>query len=44
MYRVSSNLLKQCVTIVEWKHIFGMIFDDEGPLSLERELAIFERV
>ena len=44
MYRVSSNLVKQCVTIVEWKHIFGMVFDDEGPLSLERELAIFEKV
>lgn len=32
------------VTVVEWKHIFGMVFDDEGTLSLERELAIFVRV
>lgn len=44
LYRVSKNLLKQMVTVVEWKHIFGMVFDDEGPLSLEKELAIFVRV
>jgi len=37
-------MIKQCVTVIEWKHIFGMIFDDEGPLNLERELAIFKRV
>jgi hypothetical protein len=44
LFRVSKNLLKQMVTVVEWKHIFGMVFDEEGPLSLERELAIFVRV
>ena len=44
LFKVSKNLLKQMVTVVEWKHIFGMVFDDEGPLSLERELAIFVRV
>lgn len=44
LYRVSKNMIKQRVTIVEWKHIFGCVFDEAGPLSLERELAIFERV
>jgi len=44
LYRVSKNLINQMVTVVEWKHIFGMIFDDDGPISLERELAIFTRV
>jgi hypothetical protein len=44
MYRVCKNMVKECVTVIEWKHIFGMVFDEDGPLSLERELAIFERV
>lgn len=44
LHRVSKNLVKQMVTVVEWKHIFGMVFDDEGPLSLEKELAIFVKV
>jgi len=44
LFRVSKNLIKQMVTVVEWKHIFGMVFDDDGPLPLEKELAIFVRV
>jgi adenosine deaminase CECR1 len=44
LLRVCRNLIKQCVTVVEWKQIFGMVFDEEGALSLEKELAIFERV
>lgn len=44
LYRTSKNLIKQVVTIVEWKHIFGCVFDEDGVLSLERELAIFERI
>lgn len=44
MYRVAKNLVKEIVTVVEWKHIFGMVFDEDGPISLEREIAIFERV
>lgn len=35
LYRVSKNLLKQMVTVVEWKHIFGMVIDDNGPISIE---------
>lgn len=44
LYRSAKNMVKQVVTVVEWRHIFGMVFDEEGVLSLERELAIFERV
>jgi len=44
LYRVSKNLLRQMVTVVEWKHIFGMVIDENGPISIEKELAIFTRV
>jgi hypothetical protein len=44
LYRVSKIMIKQCITVIEWKHIFGMLFDDNGPLPLDRELAIFEKV
>jgi hypothetical protein len=44
LYRVAKNLVKEMVTVIEWKHIFGMVFDDNGPIGLEREIAIFERV
>ena len=44
MYRASRDLVEQLATVIEWKHIFGMVFDENGPLSLERECAIFERV
>jgi len=26
------------VTVVEWKHIFGMVFDEDGIISIEKEL------
>jgi len=44
LYRVSKNLVKQCVTVIEWKHIFGCVFNEDGPISLKEEIAIFERV
>ena len=44
LFKVSQGLIEQMVTVVEWKHIFGMVFDEDGPISLERELAIFMRV
>ena len=36
--------VEQHVNTVEWRHIFGMCFDDNGVLSLEEELAIFEKI
>jgi len=44
LYRVCKNMIKQMVTVIEFKHIFGGLFDEDGPLSLEREIAIFNRV
>ena len=44
LYRVCKDLVKQMVTVVEWKHIFGMIFNEDGPIGLKEEIAIFERV
>jgi len=44
IYRSSKNYVKEMVTIVEYRHIFGFLFDEEGPLSVERELEIFYRV
>jgi hypothetical protein len=37
-------MIKQCITVVEWKHIFGMVFDEEGPIGVKRECEIFNRV
>lgn len=44
LYRASKNYIKEMVTIVEYRHIFGMVFDDNGPLTVEQELQIFKRV
>jgi hypothetical protein len=44
MYRACRDMISQCVTVVEWKHIFGFVFDEDGPLSLEREIKIFMKV
>jgi hypothetical protein len=44
MYRVSKDYVKEMVTIVEYRHIFGFLFDENGPLTVEQELEIFHRV
>ena len=44
LHRAAKNMIKQTVTVIEWRHILGMVFDEDGVLSLEKELAIFERV
>lgn len=35
LYRVSKNMIKQMVFGVEWKHIFGFLFNEDGPIPLE---------
>ena len=37
-------MLNQHVNVIEWKHIFGMVIDENGPISFEEEIAIFEKV
>jgi len=45
LYRSTKDYIKEMVTVVEYRHIFGCLFDDEGrTLSLKEELAIFDKV
>lgn len=44
LYDVSQRYIEELVSIVEYRHIFGMVFDEDGPLSMEREMAIFHKV
>lgn len=44
LYRASKNIIKQTCTVIEWKHILGCVFDENGPLSIKQEIAIFEYV
>ena len=37
-----KDYIKEQSTIVEIRHIFGCLFNDEGPVSLEDELKLFE--
>ena len=43
--KVFKVFIKQMVFAVEFRHIFGMVIDDDGKsLPLEEELKIFKRV
>lgn len=44
LYRVCEDYIKELVCVCEYRHIFGMLLDENGPLSMEREMAIFKRV
>jgi hypothetical protein len=44
LYRVCKNMIRQCVTVIEWKHIFGMVFNEDGPIGTKGECEIFNRV
>lgn len=44
LYRAAKNIIKQTCTVIEWKHILGCVFDENGPLSIKQEIAIFENV
>lgn len=39
-----KDYVKEMSTIVEIRHIFGSLFDEDGPVSLERELALFKKM
>ena len=42
LYRVTRDLINEMVTVVEYRHILGCLFDDDGnQIPLEQELAIF---
>ena len=45
LYKVSKNFIKELVTVVEYKHIFGMVFDDDhNTIPLKEEIEIFVRM
>ena len=41
MYRACKDAINQMVTVVEFKHIFGHIYDENGPIDLNEELELF---
>ncbi len=41
LIQVSLDYLKEMVTVVEYRHIFGGVFNDDGVISLDAELKIF---
>jgi hypothetical protein len=44
LYKTCKVFIKDMVCVMEQRHIFGVVFDEAGPIGMERELAIFERV
>lgn len=45
LYSVCRESIKEMITVCEFRHIFGMLFDDDHKtISLAEEVAIFERV
>lgn len=45
LYRVCKDFLKECVTVLELKHILGCTYgDDQKPISVAEELAIFKKI
>ena len=42
LYRVTRDFMNEMVTVVEFRHSFGQVFDDNrNLLTLEQELALF---
>lgn len=44
LYRVMKDYVKEMSTVVEIRHIFGCLFDENGPVDLKREIALFEKM
>jgi hypothetical protein len=45
LLKVCKVFIKQMVSVLELRHIFGMIIDDDGkPITPDQEILIFERV
>lgn len=41
MYRCFKEFIRENSTIVEIRHIFGCLFDENGPVPLEEEIKMF---
>lgn len=44
LQRVTQRYIDEMIAVVEYRHIFGCLHDEDGPVSLEREMAIFTKV
>ena len=45
IYRVSRDFISEMVTVVEFRHLIGGVFDEAGRMiSLAEEFAIFKSV
>lgn len=44
LFQVSESYVNELVAVVEYRHIFGMVFDEEGIISMKREMAVFHHV
>ena len=45
LYRVSKDMINELCTVVEYRHIFGCLHDDDqNTVPLKKELAIFKKV
>lgn len=45
LFKICKVYIKEMVFVLELRHIFGMVIDDDGnPIGVEEELKIFERV
>ena len=44
LQKVCQDLIKQNVSTIEFRHQFGMIFDDRGAVDLQDEILIFQQV
>ena len=45
LFKSCKVFIKEKVTVVEYRHIFGMVIDDDGnPIGVEEEMKIFRRV
>ena len=44
LYRASKNYVREMVSVIEYRHIFGMVFDDDhNTIPIEKEIDIFVR-
>jgi len=44
LFETSKRMIEELVCVIEYRHIFGMVFDDNGPLTADQEMEIFYRV
>lgn len=44
LYKTCLDYIDELVAVCEFRHIFGMLLDENGPLPMDREIAIFKRV